>query len=82
MTDDTHVPAPVARPIGWFRAIASAVIIAVVGIGVLVYGSNAVLTRIHGKTRSSLVAVVTTGFFVFLIALAIALRQLQKRKVI
>ena len=48
----------------------------------LVYGTNAVLTKVHGKTRSSLVAIATTMFFVVLFALAWALRQLQRRKMI
>jgi hypothetical protein len=70
------------RPIGWLRAILSAAIIVAVGIGALVYGSNAVLTKVHGKTRSSLVAVVTIGFFVVLFAMAWLLRRLQKKRVI
>jgi hypothetical protein len=37
---------------------------------------------VHGKTRSSLVGIVTPLFFVVLIALAWALRQLQRRKII
>ena len=60
----------------------TAAIIVVVGIGVLVYGANAVLTQIHGKTRSSLVGIVTPLFFVVLLAMAWALRQLQRRKII
>ena len=68
--------------IGWFRAILTAVVIVVVGIAILVYGSNAVLTKVHGKTRSSLVGIVTPLFFVVLFALAWALRQLQRRKMI
>ncbi len=48
----------------------------------LVYGTNAVLTKVHGKTRGSLVAVATTIFFVVLLALAWVLRQLQRRKMI
>jgi hypothetical protein len=74
MPDDDDLP----HPIGWFRAIVTAVVIVVVGTAVLVYGSNAVLTM-HGKTRSSLVGIVTPLFFVVLIALAWALRQLQRR---
>jgi hypothetical protein len=69
-------------PIGWPRAILSGAMITVVGIGLLVYGSNAVLTKVHGKTRSSLVAVVTIGFFVVLFALAWTLRWLQRKRVI
>jgi hypothetical protein len=78
MADDKEAP----PPIGWLRALLSTAIIVGVGIAVLVYGSNAILTRIHGKTRSSLVAIVTPLFFVLLIAMAWALRQLQRRKII
>ena len=76
--DDTENPEPA---IGWPRAILSAAIIVVVAIGVLVYGANGVLTM-HGKTRSSVVGIVTPLFFVALFALAWALRQLQRRKII
>jgi hypothetical protein len=78
MTDDTERP----PPIGWLRAVLTVAVIAVVAIAVLVYGTNAVLTKVHGKTRGSLVAVATTMFFVGLVALAWALRKLQGRKVI
>jgi hypothetical protein len=78
VSDDTEPP----QTIGWPRAILTTVIILVVGIGVLVYGTDAVLTKIHGKTRSSLVAVATTMFFVALIAFAWCLRRLQRRKII
>jgi TRAP-type C4-dicarboxylate transport system permease small subunit len=77
MTDDTAPP-----PIGWLRAALTAALIAFVAIALLVYGTNAVLTNVHGKTRSSLVGVATTMFFVVLIGLAWALRQLQRRKII
>jgi len=77
MDDDKEGP----KTIGWLRAILSAVAIVVVAIAVLVYGSNAVLTM-HGKTRSSLVGIVAPLFFVFVIALAWALRQLQRRNII
>jgi len=78
MDDHTEPPAP----IGWPRALLTTAVIVVVGIGVLLYGSNAVLTKIHGKTRSSLVGIVTPLFFIFLLALAWALRELQRRKII
>ena len=78
MTDDTDLP----PPIGWLRAVLTVAAITVVAIAVLVYGTNAVLTKVHGKTRGSLVAVATTMFFVGLLALAWALRKLQRRKVI
>ena len=77
MDDNKELP----HSISWLRAILSAVAILVVGVAVLVYGSNAVLTM-HGKTRSSLVGIVTPLFFVVLIALAWGLRQLQRRKII
>ena len=78
MTDDTERP----PTIGWLRALLTVAVIAVVAIAVLVYGTNAVLTKVHGKTRGSLVAVATSMFFVGLLALAWALRKLQHRKVI
>lgn len=82
MDDDKEFPHPVApRSISWLRATLSAVAILVVGVAVLVYGANAVLTM-HGKTRSSLVGIVTPLFFLVLFALAWGLRQLQRRKII
>jgi hypothetical protein len=68
--------------IGWLRAILTTAVIALVAIAVLVYGTNAVLTNIHGKTRGSLVAVATIMFFGFLLLFAWGLRQLQRRKII
>jgi hypothetical protein len=78
MTDDTDRDSP----IGWFRAILTVAVVAFIGIAVLVYGTNAVLTKWHGRTRSSLVGLASTMFFVVLLALAWALRQLQRRKMI
>jgi hypothetical protein len=69
-------------PIGWIRAVLTAVGIAVVGIAALVYGTNAVLTRVHSLNRSNRVAIATAMFFVGLLALAWALRRLQHRHVI
>jgi hypothetical protein len=71
-----------AHPIGWMRAILTGLVIAVVGVVVLVYAPNAVLTKLHGKTHGSLVALATTMFFVALFALAGVLRWLQRRKLI
>jgi hypothetical protein len=70
------------RSIGWLHAIVATAIILVVGIGLLVYGTNAVLTRAHRLTRSGQVAIVAPAFFVILIALGWVLRRLQQRKVI
>jgi hypothetical protein len=77
MSDDDAPPR-----IGWPRALLTSAIIVVVGILLLVYVPNWILTKIHGKTRSSLVAVATTTFFVLLFALAWTLRRLQRNKVI
>jgi hypothetical protein len=77
MTDEPDTPSP----IGWLRAAVTTAIISLVAIAVLVYGANAVLTKIHGKTRGSLVAVATIVFFGFLFLFAWALRQLQRRKI-
>jgi len=66
-------------PIGWPRAILTAAVIAVVGIGVLVFGTNAVMTA-RGPSRHTLVAIATTMFFVLLFGLAWALRKLQARR--
>jgi hypothetical protein len=77
MDDEKDLP----HTFGWPRAILTAVAVVVVAFAVLVYGSNAVLTM-HGKTRSSLVGIVTPLFFVVLVAMAWALRQLQRRKMI
>ena len=78
MVDDAKIP----PPIGWFRAILTVAGIVIGGIAVLVYGTNAVLTRVHSVNRSTLVGIVTPIFFAVLIALACVLRQLQRRNVI
>jgi hypothetical protein len=68
--------------IAWTRAILTAAAIAVVGIVVLVYGTNAVLTKVHSLNRGNRVGIATTMFFVVLFALGWALRRLQRRHVI
>ncbi len=75
-------PTARTREIGWLQAIAWCAGITIAGIGVLVYGTNAVLTKLTGLDRSQRVAVATTMFFVVLAALAFALRRLQHRGVI
>ena len=69
-------------PIGWGRAILTAAIIVVVGVVVCIYVPQWVLTKIHSLNRGNLDAIATTVFFVGLFAIAIALRVLQRRKVI
>jgi hypothetical protein len=78
MIDHDDAPAN----IGWPRALLTAAVIVIVGILALVYVPNWILTKINGKTRSSLVGVATSVFFVVLFALAWALRVLQRRKAI
>jgi hypothetical protein len=80
MSDET--PTDTERSIGWPRAVLTAVIIVVVGFGVLVYGANALLTRAHDIRRSALVGIVTPLFFIGLLVLAWVLRVLQRRNVI
>ena len=78
--DDTSRGA--APKIGWIRAILTAAIIAAVGVAVLVYATNAVLTKVHGMSRPNRVGIASTLFFVTLLALGWGLRQLQRRDVI
>ncbi len=78
MADDTE-PTP---PISWPRAILTVAVVTVIGIAVLVYGSNLLLTKVHRITRSGLVGIVTPAFFLVLVALAWALRRLQRKHLI
>jgi hypothetical protein len=78
MASDDETP----TTIGWLRAILTSVAVVVVGIFLLVYVPNWILTKIQGKTRSSLVALATITFFVVFVALAWTLRWLQRRKII
>jgi hypothetical protein len=68
--------------IGWLRAILTAAAIVVVGVAVCVYGTNAVLTRVHSLNRGNRVAIATLVFFATIVALAWMLRRLQARRVI
>jgi uncharacterized membrane protein required for colicin V production len=78
VTDEHDGPAP----IGWTRAILTAAAIAAVSIAILVYGTNAILTKVHSVDRSTRVGIATAVFFVSLIAIAWVLRRLQRRHVI
>ncbi len=68
--------------IGWWRATLSAVGILVVGVGVLVYGTNAVVTKLLSVSRSTRVGIATAVFFVAFGALAWTLRRLQRGRII
>src|SRR4051794_2508188 len=78
INDDRTAPAAIS----WPRAIATTVIVAVVGIGLLAYGTDYLLKHLTGVDRSQRVAVGTTFFFVVLFALAFGLRRLQRRGIV
>lgn len=65
--------------ISWPRAILTTLVIAVVGLGLLAYGTNYLLVHLTSLERSQRVGVATTWFFVVLAALAFGLRRLQRR---
>ncbi len=77
--DDDDVPQAV---IGWPRAVAIAVIVVAAGLGLLAYGTNALLTKLTGLDRSQRVGVSTAYFLVVLAAFGWVLRRLQKRGVL
>ncbi len=70
------------RRIGWARAIVETAAVAIVGVVVLVYGPNLILTRLTGISRPGRVALATAWFSVFLVGLAWGLRRLQRRHLI
>jgi hypothetical protein len=65
--------------IGWPRAIVTAVLVVVIGIVLLAYGTNALLTKLSSLDRSQRVGVSTAYFFVVFGAIAFGLRRLQRR---
>ena len=79
MADAPESPVPA---IGWPRAVLSALAIVLVGIAVLVFGVNALLTHLSGLDRSQRVGSATVGFFAGLFGMAWLLRRLQQRHVI
>ncbi len=82
MTDHDDTGDTTRHEIGWPRAILTSALIVIAAVALLVYGANAVLTKVHSASRSTLVGIVTPLFFVALFAIAWVLRQLQRRKVI
>ncbi len=68
--------------IGWGRAALTTALVVIVGLAVLVYGPNMVLTRVHSIGRSARVAVATAIFACGLVGLAWLLRRLQRRGLI
>jgi drug/metabolite transporter superfamily protein YnfA len=75
-------PSGDATPIGWLRALASAVVILVAGAVLFVFAPNWLLTHLTGLSRNGRVAVVATAFVVVFVAFAWVLRRLQARRVI
>jgi hypothetical protein len=71
-----------SSPIGWWRAVASALVILAVGALLFVYGPNWVMTKLTGLGRGGRVAIATTGFFVLIGVAAWSLRRRQARRVI
>lgn len=72
--DDQAPPAA----IGWLRAMVTGVLIVVIGIGALAYGTNALVTRLTSLDRSQRVGVATASFFIVFAAIAWGLRRLQR----
>jgi hypothetical protein len=68
--------------IGWARAIASGLVVLLVGFGGGVGGANAILTKALGLTRDARQWLATALFLVVVIVLAWALRWLQGRGLI
>lgn len=72
---------PVAT-ISWPTAVATTVIVALLGVGLLVVAPNLIVTRLGGLDRGQRVGLATIWFFGMLAALAWLLRRLQARKLI
>lgn len=68
--------------ISWPRAVISAVVIAVVGLGLLAYGTNTLVTKLTSVGRGARVGIATTYFFVVLCGIAFTLRRLQRRGIL
>jgi hypothetical protein len=65
--------------ISWPRAILTVLVVAVVGIVLLAYGTNYLLEHLTSLDRSQRVGVATAWFFVVFAGLAFGLRRLQRR---
>ena len=68
--------------IGWWGAIVIALVVIVVGFLGAVVGSNAILTKSLALTRTAREWLASALFFVTIAILAVALRLLQRSKVI
>jgi membrane protein implicated in regulation of membrane protease activity len=68
-----------AHEIGWLRAIATGIVVLVVGIGATVFGANRILTKALALTRGGREALASALFLVVVVVLAWALRRFQAR---
>ena len=68
--------------IGWPRAILTGFVVVALGVALLAYGTNELLTRLTSLDRSQRVGAATAYFFVVLGGFAWGLRRLQRRSVI
>ena len=66
----------------WPRAAVAAVVVVVVGVGLLVVVPNLIVTGLGGLDRGQRVGLATVWFFAMLAALAWLLRRLQARHLI
>jgi hypothetical protein len=80
--DGASNPEEEGPTIGWWAAIVIAVAFIVVGFLGAVVGSNAILTKSLALTRTAREWLASALFFVVIAILAVALRLLQRSKVI
>jgi len=79
VTGDPAAGVDDASPIGWGRAVATAIGLLVVGLGASVEGANTVLTRMTSLTRDTRALLATVLFLAVVVAMAWLLRRLQAR---
>lgn len=71
-----------SNDIGWIRGIVTGIVVLVVGLGLSVFGSDEIITRLAGLSRAN-VSYVTSAFFVVcVVAAAWILRRLQRRGIV
>ena len=68
--------------LSWPRAVVAAVVVVVVGVGLLVVVPNLIVTRLGGLDRDWRAGLATIWFFAMLAGLAWLLRRLQARHLI
>ena len=68
-----------ADEIGWIRAVATAIVVLVVGLGVAVIGANEIMTRLTSLSRDNAAYLASAFFVLCVLAAAWVLRRLQSR---